>query len=79
MPQIEKEIYLAVWKDRHTDDEYHAFQVLEEAIEWCDTNAKSYGTYIFSEDESILDYEWLYYLDAGDDSPKLYVRRIKLF
>ena len=39
------EIYLAVWKDRHTDDRYRAFYNLDDAIKQCKKWKKEYAGY----------------------------------
>jgi hypothetical protein len=75
-----KQVYLAIWYDRHTDDEYAAFHSLDEAIAWCNDNARlQYKNYEFTKDEEILDDEWVYRLDSHDDGPKFSVRVIELF
>lgn len=74
------DIYLAIWHDRHTDDQYEAFRKLENAVTWCKEGAETYRNYEFSEDSDILDEEWLFYLRSdSDDGPSLYVRKIELF
>lgn len=73
-----KEIYLAIWYDRHTDDQYKAFRTLEDAIAQCNAWAKTYE-YEFSKPD--WDYEsFLEYLieTKSDDGPRLSVKKIEL-
>lgn len=80
------DIYIAVWYDRHIDDQLFAFTILEDAEAKCeefmeDSSYHRYGKWMEDADFKYDD-DWVYYIVfencEGSDAPHAYVRKVKL-
>ena len=68
-------IYIAIWKDRHSDTTAHPFSDKDGAINWARAKAKEYCR--FPEDYEEHDYGkdqgWIFYADYSCESDCIYV------
>lgn len=74
-----RKIYLAVWYDKHDDDDYVAFEDKQKAIDQCwDWAKNAYGErYNFSSPDGHNGFE--FYLSSNvDDGPHMLVEEINL-
>ena len=66
------EVYIAIWKDRHSDTTAHPFSDADKAIEWARSKAKEYCRY--QSDYSERDVAgWLFHAEYSCEGDCIYV------
>ena len=74
---MNEKIYIAIWKDRHTDTTAHAFSSSKFAIEWAREKAKEYCK--FPEYYEEHDYDgWLFHANYSCESDCIYVVEVEI-
>lgn len=69
---MEVEIYIVIWKDRHSDTTAHPFYDLEKAKKWAKEQAESVCQ--CQEDLKEIKYDnWLYCINYSCESDCLYI------
>ena len=69
-------IYIAIWKDRHSDTTAYPFSDATKAIEWSKLKAKEYA--IEPEDYEEHDYGWVFYANYSCEGDCIYVVETEL-
>jgi hypothetical protein len=67
-------IYIAIWKDRHSDTTAHPFEDKDVAIEWARSKAKEYDRFDdYEEHDYGKDQGWVFYADYSCEGDCIYV------
>ena len=65
--------YLAIWEDRHIDNQYALFKNYDDAKKWCD--------FILKDKEDVNEEEiegWLYCFNYGTENDFIHIEEIEL-
>ncbi len=73
-------LYIAIWKDRHSDTTAHPFSNPEKAVEWARTQAKKYAR----EDDDYQEHNygedigWIFFAEYSCECDCIYVVETEL-
>ena len=65
-------IYIAIWKDRHSDTTAHPFSTAKKAIDWARSKAKEHARQEDDYEEHAYD-SWLFYANYSCEGDCIYV------